>query len=166
MRRLLLITALAAFPACAEDQHDHEATTTPAAKPVEASGTATVRVDPEVAAKFRQERDEFMASARVRLNKIEVRLDAIKSDLDDKGAELKAETRQELVELRDDLEAQRVQIKASFEASADVTQDKWEAFKADTEQAFGKIEAGARTTVGKLKSAGIKVRVELEDAFD
>ncbi|HUS65463.1 MAG TPA: hypothetical protein VMZ28_13015 [Kofleriaceae bacterium] len=168
MRRLLIVTALLAAPACASDQQDNETTppATTAAKPAEASGGVTVGVDPEVAAKFRQERDEFVAAAKVRMGKIDARIDAIQADLDAHGAELKADAKAELVELRADLEKQRVEIKASFEAAGDVTQDKWEDFKRASEDAFVKIEAGAKTTVGKLKSAGIKVRVELEDALD
>lgn len=165
MKRLLFITALAVAPACASDEKD-EATTPTATKPVEASGSATVRVDPEVSAEFRQERDEFVAAARVRMQKIDARIDAIQADLEAGGAELKAETKAELAELRADLQAQRVQIKASFEAAGDVTEANWEEFKRDSEEAFVKIEAGAKTTVGKLKEAGIKVRVELEDALD
>lgn len=168
MRRLLLVTALLAAPACASDQQDND-TTSPApvaAKPAEASGGVTVGVDPEVSAELRQERDEFMAAARARMEKIDARIDAIQADLDAHGAELKADARAELVELRADLEQQRVEIKASFEAAGDVTQDKWEDFKRGSEEAFIKIETGAKDFVGKMKSAGIKVRVELEDALD
>jgi len=170
MRRVLFAMALLAAPACASDQQDNETTTpvTTAPKPVEgeASGGVTVGVDPEVSAEFRQERDEFVASARARMQKIEARIDAIQADLEAHGGELKAEAKAELAELRADLETQRVQIKASFETAGDVTQDKWEAFKRDTEDAFVKIEAGAKTAVGKMKSFGVKVRVELEDALD
>lgn len=167
MRRLLFVTALLA-PACASDQQDNETTPPPAtaAKPVEASGGVTVGVDPEVSAEFRRERDEFVAAARARMEKIDARIDAIQADLDAHGAELKAEAKAELAELRADLERQRVEIKASFETAGDVTQEKWAEFKRGTEDAFVKIEAGAKTTVDKLKSFGVKVRVELEDAFD
>jgi hypothetical protein len=168
MKRLLLLTALAVAPACTAEQQDDESTTpaTPAAKPVEASGGVTVGVDPEVKAKFRQERDEFVASARARMEKIDARIDAIQADLDAQGTELKAEAKAELAELRADLEQQRVELKASLEAAGDVTEDRWDTFKRDSEAAFGKIEAGARTVVGKMKSFGVKVRVELEDALD
>ncbi len=168
MKRFLLLTALAVAPACTAEQQDDESTTpaAPAAKPVEASGGVTVGVDPEVKAKFRQERDEFVASARARMQKIEARLDAIQEDLDAKGTEVKAESKAELAELRADLESQRVEIKARLETAGDVTEDKWDTFKRDSEAAFAKIEAGAKDMVGKMKSFGVKVRVELEDALD
>ena len=170
MRRVLFVAALLAAPACASDQQDNETTTpvTTAPKPVEgeASGGVTVGVDPEVSAKFRQERDEFVASARARMEKIDARIDAIQADLEASGAELKAEAKAELTELRADLEKQRLEIKASFETAGDVTQEKWEAFKRDTEDAFARIEAGAKSTVEKMKGFGVKVRVEIEDALD
>jgi hypothetical protein len=168
MRQILLVTALLAAPACASDQQDNETTPPPAtaAKPVEASGGVTVGVDPEVSSEFRQERDEFVAAAKVRIQKIEARIDAIQADLDAHGAELKAEAKAELAELRADLQKQRVELKARFDASAEVTQSEWEEFKRDSEAAFARIEAGAETAVGKMKEFGVKVRVEIEDAVD
>ena len=163
MSKRIVLAVLISFTGCHVDT-EPEATTPTAPKAVE--GTATVETDPQVAATFRQERDEFMNESRARLAKIEARIDAIEADLSARGAELKAETRAELTEARAELKEQRVAIKAQFEASARTTRANWNQFKRDVQEGLDRLEAGAQNAVDRMRAAGIEIQAEIEDAVD
>ena len=183
---LLVVCGLAlAAPACKEDRSERREEITPKAVEEaekdaveerqdvldEADDVAKAKAElneqrqdvAEEKAEANRKRDEFVAKARVKMNELDTRIDAIYSDFRANTATLKAESRQELDKLMTKLEQQRAKARAAFDEAAHGTVDGWHQLEQNTGEVLDDLEETADDAVDELKEAGVKLRTELRD---
>src|SRR5262245_3979534 len=105
--------------------------------------------------------DEFKAKAKKRMEALDRRIEAIKTDAKADSAKLRGASKEKWAELMSDLDAQRAKAKEAYDDAASASKDRWHEARKKTGQALDDLEKSTDSAVQELEKAGIKVRDEV-----
>ena len=166
MTSLLIACGLAIAPfACKKDKHDNDGIPSP--KSVESAEKSAMEARSEVQdqqAEFARKRDEFVTRAKTTMSSLDARVAALKADIKANASKLKGDTRKNVDELMNDIGNERAKAEAAFNAAATGAKDRWDDLEKNTGEALDKLGDKANVLAEKLKSAGVKLRAEADQA--